>query len=368
LQTLSAINNTSTLSFKLTTPVDDARPIYITGSFNDWKIDDERFKMTKLDKGEYYFNFNEALEHLTSFEYKYIRGGWENVELDDLGNHTFNRIAVKPYTQFHDYVPRWKNYGLEFSPSYLPKIQILNENFYIPQLNTYRKVYALLPHNYTETDKSYPVIYMQDAQNLFDDQNPYGNWQIDKKLAAMAEVGKGNVIIIAIEHGHGERVTEFLPFPNQKNKKAKGRNYIQFIQDTLKPYVDANFRTLKTRENTGIGGSSMGGLISMYAGLMYPNTFGKIMILSPSFWAVRNIPFNYIKFFNPIPTKIYLYAGGKEGSSMVELVNHFQNSIQKQGFDCNFVEFKTAINPDGTHSEYNWGNEFPKAVDWLFNK
>ncbi len=355
------------LTFLLTTPIDDHRPIYITGTFNDWKIDDEKYKMTKTETGQYSFTFSDESVLTEKFEYKYIRGGWENVELDEFGNHTLNRLAFQPFEKIHDYVPRWRNYGLEFAPFYLPRIQLVSDNFYIPQLKKHRKIWALLPHNYSETNKFYPVLYLQDAQNLFHDQGPFGSWRIDRKLAALAEVGKGELIVIAIDHGHTERADEFLPITLDKDKKANGRHYIKFINNTLKPYIDINFRTLKDRANTGIGGSSMGGLISMYAGLMFPETFGRLMIFSPSFWAVKNIPFNFIKFFNPIATKIYLYAGAMESKDMVEHLNHFKDSIEKQGFNHNYVQFKTSIEPKGTHNEHSWGNEFPKAIDWLFN-
>jgi predicted alpha/beta superfamily hydrolase len=134
----------------------------------------------------------------------------------------------------------------------------------------------------------------------------------------------------------------------------------------LKPFVDANFRTLTDRQHTGVGGSSMGGLISVYSGFIFPETFGKMMIFSPSLWLTPKIYFHAINFFNPFQTKIYLYAGGKEGSNMVPNVQRLKAALQRKGLDGSKIEFNISIDPSGEHNEAKWGTEFPKAVEWLF--
>jgi predicted alpha/beta superfamily hydrolase len=148
--------------------------------------------------------------------------------------------------------------------------------------------------------------------------------------------------------------------------KSEAYNYVHFIAQTLKEHVDERFRTLPNRLQTGIGGSSLGGLITIYAGLMYPSVFGRLMIFSPSLWAMQNANFNNITFSQPISTKIYAYGGGLEGSNMVPNIDRMQQSIKNQGFDESKIQFKKSIDPNGLHNEKRWGEEFPKAVEWLF--
>lgn len=365
-QTLSQIK-TKTLTLELKTPRDDWRPVYITGNFNNWTIDEERFRMQKNARGHYQFTFPDDLVLPNPLEYKYIRGGWDNVELDISGNSTPNRVRKKSTGIVKDKVPRWRHNNPQ-RRSFLPKIEVVAEALDIPQLGKKRKVYALLPYNYHESKQHYPVLYLQDAQNLFDDHAPYGNWAIDKKLALLAEKGMADIIVIAVDHGGAERINEFMPFHSSRFGKGEGKNYVRFISETLKPGIDQKYRTLPQRQFTGIGGSSMGGLISIYAGLMFPEVFGRLMIFSPSLWVAKNAHFDTIRFFNPIPTKIYAYAGGREGANMIHTVKRFRDSIGRKGFDGSRVDFKLSVDPRGHHNEARWGHEFPKAIEWLFFK
>lgn len=252
-----------------------------------------------------------------------------------------------------------------FNASFLPEKVIISESFEIPQLIKTRRIAALLPYNYHNSGRQYPVLYLQDGQNLFDDYAPFGNWGIDKKLAMMAEQGKGDVIIVAIDHAEEERIEEFTPSYNTRLGRGQGKKYVRFLADTLKPYVDQHFRTLPDRRHTGIGGSSMGGLISIYAGLMYPEVYSRLMLFSPSLWVDPNIHFHLVSFLEPSDLKIYLYGGGKEGSKMVENLVWFKNTLESQGM-AESIDFFLSIDPDGHHNEERWGREFPKALNWLF--
>ncbi|MEY4902672.1 MAG: hypothetical protein RLZZ292_487 [Bacteroidota bacterium] len=357
------------LSLHLATPKDDTRPVYLTGNFNNWRTDEDQFRLQREGEGNYAFSFPENLDLPHPLEYKYIRGGWENVELDEFGNHTPNRCVNQPSGSVTDVVPRWRKDGLEYNPALLPMPEIITEEFEMPQLGKKRRISILLPHNYhAETQRRYPVIYLQDGQNLFNDHAPYGNWQVNKKLAVLSEQGKGDVIIVAIDHGGSERIAEYTPsYANTRFGTGLGKKYARFMADTLKPYIDKNYRTLSDREHTGIGGSSMGGLISIYAGLMYPEEFSKLMIFSPSLWVTPKIYFEAINFFQPSgKTKIYLYVGGKEGKSTVENVERFKEVLERRGMDGSPIDFELSIDPEGQHNEERWGREFPKALEWLF--
>ncbi len=251
-------------------------------------------------------------------------------------------------------------------PDYMPRIEVISDKVKAPPLGRKRRIAVLLPHDYDETEKRYPVIYLQDGQNLLDYRSPYGNWHIDHRLAEMAQEGIGDVIVVAIDHADKDRIREFSPPEVTKFGVSVGRQYAAYMVDELKPYVDKHFRTLPDRAHTGIGGSSMGGLISIYSGFLHPEVFGRLMIFSPSLWLTPKIYFQAINFFNPFHTKIYLYAGGNEGTSMIPNVQRLKAALHRRGLDGSKIEFNLSIDPDGEHNEARWGEEFPKAVRWLF--
>lgn len=354
------------MRFELYTDEKDDRPVFITGNFNNWNPRDYDYKLHQSDSLHYFIEIED--EKLPDeIEYKFTKGGWENVELDKYGNITPNRKAKKSLQKTSDTVEKWRlNWG-PFKDEFFPTAEVISEKFYIPQLDRYRKIWAVLPYDYHTSDKSYPVLYLQDAQNLFNEGSGFGNWEIDKKLSILAEYGRGDIIIIAIEHGSEDRIKEYIFDNDNVANGSEGKKYIRFITDTLKPYVDENYRTKKDRDNTGIGGSSLGALISIYSGFLYPEVYSKLLIFSPSLWVEPNNNFPMMNFRVPFKTKIYLYGGGQEGSKMVKRIHIFEEYLKrwekKNLFD---FEFRTSINPEGTHSEFYWSQEFPRAIEWLF--
>ena len=354
----------SVLYFELSTPVEDERPVFLSGNFNQWLPDKEELKLNKVEEGKYLLKFPDNIKLPETFEYKYTKGGWNQVELDEFGNPTPNRVAKRKGGVFHDFVPHWRLDGQNLPENLMPEVRLISDEFEIPQLDRRRAVYILLPHNYEKSNKIYPVIYLQDAQNLFGEGSSFGNWAIDKQLAVLSARGHGEVIIVAIDHGDEQRFQEYSPYSNERLGKGQGRKYAQFLAKTLKPYIDKHFRTLPDRESTGIGGSSLGGLISIYAGLMFPETFGRLMVFSPSLWISPNIYFDAIDFLSHLPTRIYVYAGGKESKAMIPNVEKLQQTLERQGVKKTIINL--SINPEGKHSEDQWGKEFPKAIEWLF--
>ena len=247
-----------------------------------------------------------------------------------------------------------------------PIIKVIEEAYEIPQLQATRKISALLPHDYYETDKHYPVLYLQDGQNLFDPSAPYGDWAIDKSLEKLAQEGFSDIIIIAIDHGDNERISEYLPYYHPRYGEGKGNFYIQFVIEKLIPYINKNYRTLTDFENTGIGGSSLGGLISLYAGLSNPGVFGKMMIFSPSLWIAKKI-FNQTESFQPLQkSKIYLYSGGMESEDHLPNAKRLEAIFRAKMVENHDIDFRFSINEIGVHAEVYWRHEFPKAVKWLY--
>ena len=358
----------NSLKFKLTTPIQDARPVYLTGNFNKWNPRDDRFKMEKCEDGSYCLNLENFKHFPANIEYKYTKGGWENVEIDRYGNiHGNRKLCVQEVCEIEDKVELFRENWAPYKKEFFPIVELISDNFEVPQLDKTRRVWALLPYDYYTSEKSYPVLYLQDAQNLFAEGSIYGNWEIDKKLSILSEYGRGDIIIIAIEHGGEDRMKEYMFESNPLVLQGDGKKYIRFVTDTLKPFIDNKYRTLKEREHTGIGGSSLGGLISIYGGFLYPEVYSKLMIFSPSLWAVPKINFPMIKFYNPFTTKIYIYGGEKEGSEMVERILNFRDMMEEYDDEKEKdFEFKVSINPDGEHDEFYWSQEFPKAMEWLY--
>jgi predicted alpha/beta superfamily hydrolase len=247
-----------------------------------------------------------------------------------------------------------------------PIIEILDDDYLIPQLNRRRRISVLLPYDYYQSNKSYPVLFLHDGQNLFDDWAPYGNWGIDKTLTLLAAQGKSDIIVVAIDHGGELRIRELLPYKTTKFKNSEGELYLHFMMDTLRPMINEKYRVLSEREHTGIGGSSLGGLISLYAGLRYPDIFGKLMIFSPSLWITNDIYLQALKFPNHIKTDVYLYAGGLESANHLDTVTKLAEILHGKQLLHNNVELKFITNPTGRHQEVYWGEQFPLAVNFLF--
>lgn len=230
----------------------------------------------------------------------------------------------------------------------------------------YRKVWLYLPPNYDNSKESFPVIYMHDGQNLFDAKTSYaGEWKVDETLNTIyKKKGKG-FIAVGIENAGKERLNEYSPWIHQKYGGGNGDRYLNMILNDLKPLIDKNFRTKKDANNTAIIGSSMGGLISYYAGLKHPEVFKKIGALSTSFWFSNEVKNCTKSRGNLQNSKLFLLVGGKEGGGMDSDMKTMEKLLKKTGFNSNNLQSK--INSEGKHNEAFWSSEFEEVITWLFN-
>lgn len=357
-------NNSKTLKIVLKTDEVDVRPVYLAGNFNNWRTQDRAFIMQQIGENLYQFEFKENFKLPEELFYKFTKGDWSEVEIDAKGDRTENRSTRKQTGVQEEFVARWRKSWLPFKQHYLPQVVLLSDEFEIPQLNKSRKIWALLPHDYDDTTEKYPVMYLQDAQNLFDQKATTGNWEIDKKLAVMSEYKVGKIIIIAIEHAGEERIKEYS-IGDTHLGKGQGKEYIEFVTQTLKPFVDKTFRTKTEREYTGMGGSNMGALISAFSGLRYPSVFSRFMLFSPTLWMFPQLKIDQKKIQD---TKIYIYAGAAENDNMIEQVFKFKDLITETNNALNDkkIDLNLSINEHGKHNEKYWSDEFPKSIEWLF--
>jgi len=244
-----------------------------------------------------------------------------------------------------------------------PNVQVLAPMM-IPGLNRQRTVRLYLPPGYADSKERYPVLYMHDGQNLFDAATSFaGEWEVDERLNSLAQTRPLELIVVGIDNGGDHRALELAPFDNA-NGKAEGDAYLAFIVDVVKPYIDAHYRTKSGRADTGIMGSSFGGLISHYAICRYPDVFGRAGLFSPSYWYTAPI-YAYTMTHPPrVDTRLYFYAGGREGAHMVEDMQRMVTQLRTQGFPEALLSVRVA--EDARHNESAWRAEFPRAVEWLF--
>ncbi len=243
-------------------------------------------------------------------------------------------------------------------------IQVSTFSIEAPQLKATKKIWVYLPKDYTlYTKKKYSVIYMHDGQNLFDAKTSFaGEWNIDETLDSIS----AQVIIIGIENGREKRTEELTPFKNKKYGGGNADNYLKFIVETLKPFVDKTYKTKSNYKNTGLWGSSLGGLVSFYGALKYPEVFGKVGCFSPSFWFNRKEVFDIMEHTKIFKTKIYFLCGDDEDDfTMVQNLNKMEYQINTKRCECQMLNKKIIVK-GGKHNEKLWREGFKKAYLWLF--
>ena len=245
-------------------------------------------------------------------------------------------------------------------------VKIISEKFEIPQLKTTRRIWIYLPKDYENSHKKYEVMYLQDAQNLFDNATSYaGEWQVDETLNKIFEKTGKSLIVVGIDNGGEKRIEELSPYKNAKYGGGNGDNYVKFIVETLKPFIDKNYRTKPQRKFTTIGGSSLGSLISVYAAVKYPETFGKVLAFSSAFWfnAKELNEFISSSKVNLKQQKYYFIQGKHEDEDMEEQTNRVIENLKTKNVKPKNIFLK--IDEDGKHNEIYWRREFEGAVLWL---
>lgn len=246
------------------------------------------------------------------------------------------------------------------------QVKVIN-NIELPSLERTRTLRVYLPPSYTsDSSKFYPVIYMHDAQNLFDDATSFmGEWQVDESMDKIANQTGFEAIVVGIDNSAEHRINEYSAWDHAKYGVGQGRLYMQDIVDVVKPFIDQTYRTKSDGSNTAIMGSSMGGLISHFAIHEYPEVFGKAGIFSPSYWYSTKVYQEVID--KPIKSShdLYFIVGEKEGDGMVSGMKKMVEQIKNGGHEPDSIFSKVV--PNAEHNEGFWRSEFESAVLWLFN-
>lgn len=229
-----------------------------------------------------------------------------------------------------------------------------------PQLGGTRKIWIYLPPDYQKSEKKYPVLYMHDGQNLFDQSTSFaGEWNVDETLDSL----KLKIIVVGIENGGEKRIDELTPFPHEKYGGGKADAYLDFLVSTLKPRIDREYRTLSDKEHTSIMGSSLGGIVSFYALVKYPGVFSKAGIFSPAFWINPEL-FKMAETAPDTKSKMYFLCGDSESPEMVPDFQRMVGILKRK--DVGDKKIQQQVVPGGQHNEKLWREHFGEAVIWLF--
>ncbi|MEO7311766.1 MAG: alpha/beta hydrolase-fold protein [Chitinophagaceae bacterium] len=343
----------------------NTEPVYLAGNFNSWNPADNSFKLMQQADGSWQGFVTTTPDKL--LEFKFTRGSWDKVECTtdgkDVGNHTVNpRIDTTIYDTIEDWRDAHPVKPKEHTAS--PQVRLMDSAFYLKAIDRTRRIWIYMPKDYNAGNKRYPVLYMHDGQNLFDAFTAgFGEWGVDEILDKYFDQTGKSCIVIGIDNGP-KRMMEYDPYSSEKFGKGDGELYIQSVVESLKPFVDKQYRTFKDAPHTWIAGSSMGGIISQWAVMAYPKIFGKAGVFSPAFWVAPQFKKDVFKTMKGYSGSIFFYAGEKESKTMVPDMDTVMAGV-KQVAKAKLVR---SVYPDGQHNEQTWNKAFPEFIRMLFEE
>jgi predicted alpha/beta superfamily hydrolase len=347
------------------TPLTDT--LFIAGNFNGWNPGLPQYKMQKNGDGKWSITLA-AQPAGTVIEYKFTRGSWTTVEKGPVGEEISNRTFTyeSGISSIDITISNWADAGGSPASTAAANVKIMSTDFYMPQLDRTRRIWIYFPPDYETSGLNYPVLYMHDGQNLFNATTSFaGEWEVDETLNNLASQGKRVPIVVGIDNG-SERIAEYTPWTNQQYGGGDGEKYMQFIVETLKPYIDLHYHTLADRENTGIMGSSLGGLISHYGSIKYQETFSKAGLFSPSYWFSDNVWSFTHDMGKQQDMKLYQLCGTNEGGGdVVSNMKRMNDTLVSIGFEQDNI-FNKVVD-GGQHNEKLWREAFGETYLWLFN-
>lgn len=250
-----------------------------------------------------------------------------------------------------------------------------HKNFPSASLQQSHDVLVYLPPGYeSDSRRRYPVLYLQDGQNVFDGDTAFvrgQEWQVDDSAESMIRSGRLKpLIVVAISNAGEKRIDEYAPTRDPKTGRG-GRAYLygRMLLTEVKPFIDSTYRTLPGRPHTGLGGSSLGGLLSLYLGLKHSDVFGKLAVMSPSVWWDNRTILKMVDAFDGrYRPSIWLDIGTNEGSrpdQSVRDVRTLRDACVARGWKMGrSLKYYEAIGAD--HSERSWSERVPLMLSFLF--
>ncbi len=245
-------------------------------------------------------------------------------------------------------------------------------------LRNSRLLRVWLPPGYDEAEneaRQYPVFYLNDGQNLFDPATSYTGveWQVDETADRLIREGKiPPIIMVGIDNAQKDRIREFLPYRSFHPPvlRPQGRRYVGFLIDEVMPFVHERYRTARGAENTGLGGSSLGAIVSLYTAMERPGVFGRLLLESPSLYISNRQLLKQSRAFRQWPEKIFLGVGTEEAGNddrsaeVVDDVRHLERILRRAGLGEE--RLRVWIHEGASHNEAAWATRFPEALQFLF--
>jgi len=246
-----------------------------------------------------------------------------------------------------------------------------------------RMLRVLVPANYFSphnAHRSYPVLYLQDGQELFDEAtSPKGEWHVDETVEHLVGGFKiPPMFVVGIDNAGDKRSSEYLPYPDPLNDKdadaesLQGKEYARFLTTEVMPFIEKRYRIARGAMNTGLGGSSYGGDIALYTALEYPGVFGHVLVESPELWIGKKQLLKDAQNAKQLPHKMYLGIGTAEASEPIrsaEIVNQvreLENILLKKGMGAG--RLRVAIEEGGQHNQAAWSRRLPDALLFLYGQ
>jgi metallo-beta-lactamase class B len=348
--------------------------VYVAGSFNGWNPEAADWRLTRQPDGTHAITLPDSVRGPVAF--KLTRGGWGRVETAADGGDVPNRAVNVPPTgalTVTAAVAAWRDAAAAPARRSTARagVRVLTDSFAAPELGRTRRVWVYLPPGYDASRARYPVLYLHDGQNVFDAATSFaGEWGVDETLDSLAAAGAPPAIVVAVDNGGTHRMDEYNPWrhPDARVGGGEGDAYVRFLARTLKPYIDARFRTRPGPAHTVVAGSSMGGLISLYAALRYPTVFGGAGVFSCACWAARPAVYDFARRARPgrNPARLYFVIGERETPHGLHLRDQAEmvRTLAAAGWRSGRT-LTARVVPEGTHTEAFWRQEFPAAYRWL---
>lgn len=241
-----------------------------------------------------------------------------------------------------------------------------------------RMLRVWLPPRYDAPEnqqRHYPVLYLNDGQNLFDNATSYTGveWGVDETADRLIrQEAIAPLIIVGIDNSQNDRMKEYLPYRslNPPILRPQGKRYPEFLVNEVMRLVQQHYRIARGPENTGLGGSSLGALISLYAAIDRPRLIGRLLLESPSLFVSKRRLLKYSYYFRGWPEKIFLAIGTKESGredkdrQVVQEVRELEGILRRAGLDDR--RLRVRIDEGAVHHESEWARRFPEALEFLF--
>jgi len=368
------------VTFKVAVPEDtpsDAS-VYIAGNIDalgPW--DPGKVELGKI--GERLYAISLVLDPGTTLKYKFTRGTWESVEKGpDFEEIRDRELVIAGDVTVRVDVANWRDFSFGSERHSIVGDFRLHLDFRSEHLDNRRTIIVYLPPGYDEDPgHRYPVLYMHDGQNLFDAGSSFigVEWGVDETIMRMVETEQVEPLIVVGIYNTSGRVFEYTPASDSSRGGGGAELYAMFLIEELKPFIDAEYRTLPDREHTGVMGSSLGGLVSLYLGWKHSDVFTRIGAMSTSYlWAGSWILGMLDGQERPSRTRVWIDMGTAEDQAdrdrdgvtdIIAAHRRARDILMEKGFefgrDLAYVEDQGAV-----HNERAWAARFPKALAFLF--